>query len=74
MTTLATLRAVPDGEPCVLSAIQNHQFIFFEGHVWVPNHRHLALVRITDNHVYDVAYIWEAGHLFQPVRLETSAA
>ena len=70
MTPLATIHAVPDGEPCSLALIERHQFIYFEGHVWVSAFPLLHLVRITDNKKLDVCDLWEAGQLFQPVRLE----
>lgn len=70
MTPLATIHAVPDGEPCSLALIERHQFIYFDGHVWVPSFPWLELVDITDNSRRDVGDLWEAGHLFQPVRLE----
>lgn len=74
MKTLATIHAVPDGDPCSLALIQRHQFIYFEGHVWFPSFPWVVLVRITDNHTLDVSDLWEAGHLFQPVRLEQTGA
>ena len=70
MSILATIHAVPDGEPCSLAQIERHQFIHFEGHVWVSAFPLLDLVRVTDNEELDVSDLWEAGHLFQPVRLE----
>ena len=72
-TPLATFHAVPDGEPCSLAKIEPHQFIYFEGRVWVLSFFRLELVDITNNDRFDVAYLWEAGHLFQPVRLEVRA-
>lgn len=69
-TPLATIRVVPDGEPRSLSLMEPHQFIYHEGRIWVSSFFRLELVDITNNSRFDVAYLWEAGQLFQPVRLE----
>lgn len=69
MTSLATIHAMPDGDPCSLAQIERHQFIYFEGRVWVSAFPWLELVDITDNSRRDVGELWEAGYLFQPVRL-----
>ncbi len=65
-----SLRVVVDVEAAELDKIQRHQYVQWEGHVCVPDKLRVELVRITDNHRYDVRQQYCDSFRFSPVRLE----
>lgn len=64
-----SLRVVVEGEAAELDKIQRHQYVQWEGHVCVPDKLRVELVRITDNHRYDVRQQYCDSFRFTPVRL-----